>query len=59
MAAAALPQPPWITGSWSTTVWEEDTWGDSPGGGAANIGSRYRSGYRWNYVSSLLATLVG
>lgn len=23
------------------------------------VGSRYRFGYRWNYVSSVLAALVG
>lgn len=27
MPAAAVANPPWLTGTWATTVWESGTWG--------------------------------
>lgn len=29
MPAAAVPEPPWATGTWADTVWEDGTWGVS------------------------------
>lgn len=27
MPAAPVADPPWLTGTWSDTAWEENTWG--------------------------------
>jgi hypothetical protein len=27
MPAGAVADPPWLTGTWSDTAWEENTWG--------------------------------
>jgi galactose-1-phosphate uridylyltransferase len=29
MPAAAVPEPPWATGTWADTVWEEGVWGSA------------------------------